>query len=359
MSYANTGRPRFYIDWNVYSVAMGLVKGGWTYRGSVANLNGLRHPISLNPGKLWTYTQSHVDYMAPIINWDGIPFDVNEANWLGVLGHEMAGKGIRLSSGKLPIDVAYENHSGNASYNSMHHVQTNWAPVNGILNSSATAVVPEYNGFTLCELNGSTNSDWSDDKLWKQHLIFYLGEGVSRKVGTWCWGNTYDMPISPDLKVKMSTEMDGVTQYKTKGGSTLSNAMFTGPPNWGDLGPWELHDPNADRIMKPLRVGRRTWDLSFSFLSDSDIMPVLGVPNYIDGTTDYLVGASDIASSNDFFSQVWNRTMGGHLPFIFQPDNTDFSPSGFAIARFDMKSLKITQSMHRKYKVKLKIRESW
>ena len=86
------------------------------------------------------------------------------------------------------------------------------------------------------------------------------------------------------------------------------------------------------------------------------------------GTNNPTTGFSDIAadgvsfSSNildgqDFFSSVWNKTMAGHLPFIFQPDNNNNNE--FAICRFDMKSLTYSQIGVNLYNVKLKIRESW
>ena len=58
--------------------------------------------------------------------------------------------------------------------------------------------------------------------------------------------------------------------------------------------------------------------------------------------------------------------MGGHLPFIFQPDGGadvegagNFNPDQFSIARFDMKSLQYDQVANNVYNVKLKIRECW
>jgi len=152
----------------------------------------------------------------------------------------------------------------------------------------------------------------------------------------------------------MSIEMGGVKNRKTQGGASLATINYIKPPDWGDMGAWQLGTDDDGNPLSNLRNGRRVWDLSFSFLSDSDVMPNLGVQNYEDGVT-----TEDIITGTDFFSVVWNRTLGGHLPFIFQPDSTNFFSDQFAICRFDMKSLKITQTMHRKYNVTLKIRESW
>jgi len=51
--------------------------------------------------------------------------------------------------------------------------------------------------------------------------------------------------------------------------------------------------------------------------------------------------------------------MGGHLPFIFQPDNTNDDPDQFAICRFDMKAFSYEQVSHNVYDMKLKIVEVW
>ena len=51
--------------------------------------------------------------------------------------------------------------------------------------------------------------------------------------------------------------------------------------------------------------------------------------------------------------------MGGHLPFVFQANNSDNNPDQFAIARLDMSSLTYDQVANNVYNVKLKIREVW
>ena len=190
--------------------------------------------------------------------------------------------------------------------------------------------------------------------------------GNPLKIGSLLYGTYYDMPHSPDLSLKLSYEYDGVKTQQTKGGATLSNALYTKPADWGDRGCWQLGQ-NVTGLygyqtgVSNYRTGRRVWDLSFSYLSDLDIMP------YIASTIN--VGTDDIDTNDlfknalnrgtDFFSNVFNKTMGGHLPFIFQPDGDNSNPDQFAICRFDMDSLQYDQVAHNTYNVKLKIRESW
>ena len=67
----------------------------------------------------------------------------------------------------------------------------------------------------------------------------------------------------------------------------------------------------------------------------------------------------NLITDDNFFSQVWNRTLGGILPFIFQPDRNNFNPDQFAICRFKENSIKAEQSAHGVYDISLTIEETW
>ena len=68
---------------------------------------------------------------------------------------------------------------------------------------------------------------------------------------------------------------------------------------------------------------------------------------------------TNVHNDYNFFSQVWNKTLGGHLPFIFQPDNTYNLPSGFAICKIDAKTLKIKRSHYNAYDISFTVKEVW
>ena len=67
----------------------------------------------------------------------------------------------------------------------------------------------------------------------------------------------------------------------------------------------------------------------------------------------------NLLGGDDFVSSVWNRTLGGRLPFIFQPDKDNANPDQFAICKFDQDSLDIDRVAPNVYNIKLKIREVW
>ena len=167
-------------------------------------------------------------------------------------------------------------------------------------------------------------------------------------------GRYYDMPHSPDLSLSMSHEYEGIKTITTKGGSTLSNTNYYKPAKWGDREAWQLGD------FSYYYSGRRSWDLSFSYISDTDIEPYSYYGNKYDVDTPQ-------EGTDNWFQNVLYYTMGGHLPFIFCPDpsieyyyngNPPRTPE-FAICRFDMKSFKRTQISFKTYNIKVKIVESW
>ena len=99
------------------------------------------------------------------------------------------------------------------------------------------------------------------------------------------------------------------------------------------------------------------WDLKFSYLSASDIMPEIEmIRRYRPSDSD---SYDSSLSSDTFFSQFMQKTLGGSLRFIFQPNGSDYNPDGFAICILDQDSISIKQVAHNTYNISLKIMEVW
>ena len=350
----NVGTPRFYVDilqWLKAQGSLSIASSQWE-QSNILDL------IGINP--------SETNKLIPAIgndslgDNDSIKFETtssfptimpNDKNFFMVLGHNLAtaGASIYLQEGEGTVDDTpiYDEETGEEV--ATWTVAASSGLVNITYNGSNSTI--DHDGFSI-----SIGNDAHDIQTNKIQFRFDSPEypestyEADIKIGSLLYGNYYDMPHSPDLNLKLSYEYDGVKTIQTKGGATLSNASYTKPADWGSAGAWQLGGyPN-------FRSGRRVWDLSFSYLSSESVMPNLGIQNYVTGET-----GEDILTGTDFFSQVWNKTMGGHLPFIFQPDgaNTDPKADGFAICRFDMNSLTYDQVANNVYNVKLKIRECW
>ena len=287
MAYQHPKTPRFYVNILEYLGAIGYTEIDNVYK--------------LNP----TEYKEHTEITTPIIQ------DMfAEKAFVAYLGHQ----GGQLSFSK--------------SFNSDININ---ADINGSNNNELN---PEHKGFSIRSFNGL---DVQDE----------ITTSAENPIGCVVVGNYYEMPHSPELSLTLTHEYDGIQSQQTKGGSTLSNALYTKPANWGDYGAWQLGDEEN------YRSGRRVWTLSFSHLDENDIMPQMAMLNYETSVN------LDILKSTDFFSQVFNRTISSHLPFIFQANKDSTEIDQFAICRFDMNSLKYERVAVNIYNVKLKIREVW
>ena len=357
----NIGTPRIYVDIPQYLVATGQydfddwfsdedLDGGNPEKIIGLNPSSQSEFIAFSAGALsgagyWTFKFNFGSQFAPQ-NSDG------ETNlYIAALGHNFASAGVLNYYGQW-----YNNEQDKPAWTGMQEILNDSNPVvyDGCSIKTYTSYATPY---THCRIH------FRDDGL---------GNGLSEpvKLGSFSVGTYYDFPHSPDLNLTMTIENDGITTQQTKGGATLTNARYTGSPKWGDYGAWELGDGSTASTLGA-RTGRRSWNLTFSYLSDKQVLPINALGNTVfdtsnassydsddytdDVNSDYF--NSNVLDGEDFFSAVWNKTQG--LPFIFQPNKDNSNPDQFAICRFDMDSLQVKQVAYNTYTISLKIRECW
>ena len=335
MAYQNVGTPRFYVnilEWLTSNDvnAINLIDGA-TWDSSVWNT------LPVNPA----------DYHSNIIE-DGDPTDLSfptnvltPYSFLAILGHDLKTNnpeyGMYIQSEGLNIDTQNV--------------------VNSFSIGQQQGTI--YNGFSIGTFNGID--------MVNLHIL------ATGKVGSMIIGTYYDMPNAPNLSLTINREYGGTKEFTTHNGSTMSNTMWSKPSMWGNLGAWELDDGNPT-LSRLAKSGRRSWDLEFSYMDDGDLWGSnQSITNEVGGTLSQsemdLYDDGDLYSnttfqhtllSNDnFFSQVWHKTLGGTLPFIFQPDSNNNNPDQFAICKFKNNSLKATQSAFNVYDISLSIEEVW
>ena len=378
MAYQNVGTPRFYI--NVMD---------WLHKsGGLTNSTNL-DIVLMNP--------SDIKYPTASYDWNGsnntyyypqviIPLrdTMGDKSFVAHLGHNFSSCGSEVQ-----IDQGADNH------NSVRIVE-DIINCNTELSSNPSAmrkIAPAYDGFSIYLADYTTQPR----QLNPRTRYDYIGggsayNGLTPHIGSTILGSYYDMPHSPDLKLTMTREMDGVKRIRTKGGADLVDHKYIKPPMWGDAGAWELYEGTAYH-QELSRSGRRVWDLSFSYLqsnipgggnlfaaTESQANRIFDTGGYTQSNDWYhsssdvfedIVhegGSADIADywnqdrrfleHDNFYSQVIHKTNGGQLPFIFQPDKNNNAPDGFAICKFDS-GFKFEQVANGVYNVKLKIREVW
>ena len=162
------------------------------------------------------------------------------------------------------------------------------------------------------------------------------------KIGCILLGQYYDMPNSPDLSVKRSIKFDGVNTQESLGGQRYATMTNSGRQNisGSNKSPFHTYYNTFGAY-----GGRMTYDMKFSYLASTDVMP----NNY------YEFQNTDEAVVED----VWNKTNGRHIPFIFTQNSGSTDYSDYLFARFAQNSLDMTQVAPDVFDVSMKIEEEF
>ena len=358
MAYQNVKSPRIYIDYLQWHQAVGLLGSTHYIYNTTTHTPTDPHKAVSNVIGLNPTSQTFVNWGEAEVSGFNFQIDLKESfpvdkvNVVGIFGHNLSGH--ELTGDNSGFSFQYLSSDGSYPYIEL----TDDFIINGIRGENIITSFP-LDGFTLCSANGSTSDTFpvSDDvgSGLQPNIRGVTDANYQFKFGSLLMGRYYDMiQHSPDLSLTLTHDYSGVKTIETKGGASLSNALWTKPPKWGDREAWQLGD------FPYYYSGRRTWSLSFSQISDSDMEPYSYYGNKYDG---------DVSQDGDGnFQSILYYTNGGQLPFIFCPDPSIeyLAPEGdpprvpeFAICKFDMNSFKRTQTSFNRYTIKIIIREVW
>ena len=393
MAYNNVGTPVFYVDNYLYlrtiganPTSIGAMELGGVNVGlnSPTNVGGL---YTLKPNKI-----KRLKYGTPGMKFIHIPstdqdFPLQTAaeeniKWYyAILNHNLGGVGIGF--GKVFGDGT--NAQAIPIQDPVYNA-TNQSGVIEFEDESTMYEVPN-SGSSIYVTSDSPYDETSNE------IIIRVGTNdgdVIPYIGAVSAGLQYTMPHSPDLRLSTQIIMDGANSMRTSNGGAIINLKHTGNPLWygspspqqGDLeggvsiGYQSVTNPfdtfSADEPLNALdsgriRNGRMSWDLKFSYIDDHDLFPANQKASTntehpsgeyeatdIDGNDNF---STDISTDDSFVSMVWNRTIGGALPFIFQPDSNN--RDNFYICRFKQNSLRVTQLAYKTYGMSVIIEETW
>lgn len=252
----------------------------------------------------------------------------------------------------------------------------------------AHSVYSNYNGCTIRLQNQIFITDV--DRLYLYIDNSNGGSVGQRYLGSYFFGKTWTPNIDP--KVTMSRDFDGIKVSRTKGGFSHHNVNYLGNPLWSGHNAWELWkyptnptntppNENPDSTQQQMfieddkanlgRLGRRKWTISFTHIADYDLHAALEQTNWnsFDGTQTYPDNSEQnftekgydnpILQEDNFMSRLWIPTLGGTIPFVFQPNTENNNPDQFAICTFDRQSININILAPNMYSISFSISEVW
>jgi hypothetical protein len=345
MANLNIRTPRFYVDRINYLLNRGRsVSQACIIQDTNASNNfvGLKSGsstvdlIDMRPLNQAVFdTSSTTDTMADtVVTRFDFAFGSYVTNFVAILNHNMTSADAKFSIGHgTDTQVDTIGFTGGT-------VVTPSVVLNGTENSNI--ITPQSNGHTLVTFTTSA----SNQQHWG--IQFQGSDGTNfddtndLKIGCILIGEIYNMPVSPDLSVKRNIIFDKQNIRESLGGQRFSSISSYGKRYVSDQSKSPFHDytSNGERGMYG---GRMSYDMKFSYISSTDIMP------------------DDYSSFNDnsVVDDLWNATHGSHIPFIFTQDGASVSESDYLFARFAQDSLSMTQVAPDVFDIAFKIEEEF
>ena len=376
--------PRFYVDIPSFLHATGQL--GWDDT-QYSETKGGAELLYMNPS-------NPVLYEDTVPRYERTPFSIGNStnegnvsktsfpiNFCALLNHNLRNNAIG-SAGDFRI-IGHHNFPWGDATSATETPRLVPSVDGNVLNS-------EFSGH-LCQsmYNGTTIFTFADDDQYWRSFTIYFGEteylvAGTHQLGSFVVGKYWDAPHSPDLNLTISRRFDGIKKQKTIGGKTLANIYYDGPTEWTMYNdttisiedspykypPFELDLPDGSSDSHTVRFnqkpksglgrkGLRSWNLTFSYISESDMWMENEVSNTLisDSESNTTLNDPNPMLSDDSFNFVWNCTLGGTLPFIFQPDKTNNNPDQFSICTFRDNTLSVKQVAFNTYSLSITIDE--
>ena len=363
-SYSNIGVPRVYCDVIQYARELDVIDLIYEDTSRLVPNDSLAM-WDMNPCNVAHHvlsgenTDGAIQFYARMRNETGdlyenlqLKYLFMNCNYGALLGHNISQSDIhRYVESKA--QQGYASQSSVLGHNTVRqNIGTNIWKINHWVSSTYDLTDLQYFNRIGFKINRGTGG-----KLWE------AGEVI--KIGAFSTGKFMDLPHNAEINTNTGFDFSGVLRQKTISGDTLTRIKYK-RPKWGDFSPFtntsltygqedvqgKIENNNFYDVSMQ---GRRTWDLSFKFISKEDMFPkVFGKSMVGDYET---ASGSPTFDADDSILSTWAQlTFGFSLNFLFQPDNTKLD---FAMVKGDKSSIKITQDTPTSYTFKIRLIEQF
>ncbi len=357
MANQNIRTPRFYVDILSHLLARGIAQNGNfdvadTGGSGVTATRGIQTGVEaqlfdMRPSTLVSFDTSG-DRDSQVV----ITLDTQGAyakSFIAILNHNMASASakVRISRSDTKSDMQTVNFADGSRMAATEIVNSD--DRGSTSDNSSSVVKPAADGSTLFTFTEVTNRyigiqfEGIENETTLVTTDGLFNASTDLTIGCILVGEYFDFK-TPDLSLTRRVTFDAITQQQSLGGQKYSTMINHGRNVSGtSKAPFSL--PNSNRSVYG---GRLAFDMNFSYLASTDLMPD---EYHTHDTTDDAV-----------IEDIWNRTNGNHIPFIFSVDNAsagDGAESEHIFARFDQNSLEMQQVALDTFNMNLKIVEEF
>ena len=382
--YGQVSTIRAYFDIVQYARAIGYVEE-YRNHSNIPQIDPDSSPYDFNPAKVETYLATQDD--GGIFTADHIGFNVKfknyaienrnfahllkAINYYGFFGHNIQTASNAFTETALnTYGVEFDDYMQSNQIFGVPETYT------GIVGDRADV----GNGYTIIGVDGWDPSDhrhYEAIKVYINSSTGFTDGGDAFNIGAISVGRYMDFPQSANLSMNIKYDYDGIKSKNTTSGRTITNVNYYKPPDWGNYPRWthiskEALDASGsagdDWVNKyDMRTvsgnGRRSWDLEWSYIDKEDMFPKTSEGNMFAHNMesakldDATANAVHLGSFSDsIISTMMTLTLGGQIPFLFQPDNTQ---QDFAFVKINQKSISVKQVAFGTYDISLKLTEVW
>jgi len=340
MANQNIGTPRFYTDQINFLMSRGIGQDGNFDVITGANLIGIQtgseaelfdmRPLNKVDFDTSANTSDHV-----LINIDTQSTSTKKS-FVAILNHNTV-------SADAKILIKASNTEAHVQAVNMGSATAMDTPVE-VVNADAIAssiVTPATDGSTIIKFTEQSLRYWGIQFEGNSSNTF---SATDLFVGCIMIGEYYEMPHAPDMNITRMISYNRMNDLQeSHGGQRFSNLKSFGRTAGStSKSPFTTASNGYES-----QGGRLIYDMNFSFLDSSDLMP-----------DEYDI----IAADDNFVDDVWNMTNGNHIPFIFSIDKSSEGPdaeSEHIFGRFANNSLDMAQVAPNVFNVKLTVEEEF
>jgi len=342
MSYGRILKPRFYIDTPNWYMSRGVASSEFSVQATNTGNNFVGPDagfvdadlFNMKPNQQVVFSTSddstsRADHVLIVIDKQTTNFPTD---FVAILNHNMFSADAMFRVASSASDITAIDPTALASTE--------------VLNADDTSDIftPDYDGDSIITINTPTDNRYVAIQIEGESAAFDSTHDL--KIGCVMIGELYTMPHSPDLSVKKSITFDGNKIQESAGGNLYSNAQWL---EGNQSSTTQAGQPfrNQSAVTYGRTGGRMSYDMNFSYVNDTDLVPAN-------------IGSTHFGTANDFVvTDVWNRTGGSHIPFIFTPDSTADKSGDYLFARFNQDSFSMNQVANNIWNVGLSLRETW